>query len=898
MAFTKIAAAGIGSTGTVTLQNIIVTGSVSTPSITGAASTENVRTNSLSVSGVTTSSGGFVGNVTGNSTGLSGTPNITVGSIIASSATISGNVSVAGTVTYEDVTNVDSVGVITARSSVIVGAGLSVVGVTTLSSAGGITTTGGSLFTKQLDVFGSSSTAKLNLSGISSTISSTAVDVFVYDTRKDSDGGQWRKRTQHTSWYNETLNTATRGSRRDFPAVAVIVATDTTITIYDGDDPDMPIWMVFNLGYETYIGMINGLKSVAMFNGIMSHCGTYDLHVTNFISDKTNRYGDSSGITVNHKQPISGRNDNTSGNYNGPTTPNIINRTGNDVSMTVLPNAPIDSATGLPVPTIAVATNGGVSVLKDDGTVVNITGQTEAPYRIIFNRNNSNEIVTSGYWTRVMKVYNIPTSSIGEGGQLRYYVDSEAPKIPFGGGAMLFESAINNELITSVSGGTPANGFYRISENLQSKTNGMVAYATTSFNTGWMHGDIKGAWLSDTSTVSVTGTELVTNGTFTTNTTGWTANGSGTNSFSVVSSALSVVRGSSGLGAGEPYQNITLTAGVTYTLSYQITSGDMTVILFDGTIGGSTIFSRSSSTTGWYNDTFTVSTTGIKQLLFIPNNSNTTAVIDNVSIRFAERDRSVNNKSLAVYGTITKSVVATGSNLVGYGGWSSSNYLQQPYNSALNFGTGDFSIMGWMNDSASSGSQTFVYWGIDGETGGRLLLSSTGTVFNFYAVTAGWSGEATVPTIRGRGWTHICCTRTGTRTEVYVNGVKGTTGTAASDLSNSSAVLRLGYRTTTSAESANSSSISLVRFSASVPSPTQIAKIYNDEKALFQPNSQCTLYGSSDAVTALAYDDTTKLLSVGTSSGRSDFQGLERINNTTTAVTTAISASNGLIAEQ
>ena len=40
--------------------------------------------------------------------------------------------------------------------------------------------------------------------------------------------------------------------------------------------------------------------------------------------------------------------------------------------MTVLPNAPIDAATGLPVPTIAVATDGGVSVIKDDGTVVDI----------------------------------------------------------------------------------------------------------------------------------------------------------------------------------------------------------------------------------------------------------------------------------------------------------------------------------------------------------------------------------------------------------------------------------------------------------------------------------------------------------------------------------------------
>jgi hypothetical protein len=40
------------------------------------------------------------------------------GSITASSATIAGNVSIAGTLTYEDVTNIDSVGLVTARTGV------------------------------------------------------------------------------------------------------------------------------------------------------------------------------------------------------------------------------------------------------------------------------------------------------------------------------------------------------------------------------------------------------------------------------------------------------------------------------------------------------------------------------------------------------------------------------------------------------------------------------------------------------------------------------------------------------------------------------------------------------------------------------------------------------------
>ena len=93
--------------------------------------------------------GNITGNVTGNATGLSGTPNITVGNIIASSATISGNVSVAGTLTYEDVTNVDSLGIVTARTGVRIDAGgLVVVGVTTVAagsvSAPSITPTGDS----------------------------------------------------------------------------------------------------------------------------------------------------------------------------------------------------------------------------------------------------------------------------------------------------------------------------------------------------------------------------------------------------------------------------------------------------------------------------------------------------------------------------------------------------------------------------------------------------------------------------------------------------------------------------------------------------------------------------------------------------------------------------------
>ena len=121
--------------------------------------------------------------------------------------------------------------------------------------------------------------------------------------------------------------------------------------------------------------------------------------------------------------------------------------------------------------------------------------------------------------------------------------------------------------------------------------------------------------------------------------------------------------------------------------------------------------------------------------------------------------------------------------------------------------------------------------------------------------------------------------------------------TSDGSYTDTNAILEIGHSPGSGSSEAGLE-LALFRVSASIPSPEQIKKIYEDEKHLFQENAACTLDGTSDAVNALAFDDTTKLLHVGTSTGRNDFQGLRRINNTTTAVTTAISASNGLVAEQ
>ena len=83
------------------------------------------------LTGLSTVSGSLV--VTNDAT-VSGAATVT-GALTAASASFTGNVSVGGTLTYEDVTNIDSVGVVTARQGiVVVGGGITAVGVVTATS--------------------------------------------------------------------------------------------------------------------------------------------------------------------------------------------------------------------------------------------------------------------------------------------------------------------------------------------------------------------------------------------------------------------------------------------------------------------------------------------------------------------------------------------------------------------------------------------------------------------------------------------------------------------------------------------------------------------------------------------------------------------------------------------
>jgi trimeric autotransporter adhesin len=749
-----------------------------------------------------------------------------------------------------------------------------------------------------------------DLDAIAETKAVTAVDVFVYDTSKDSDGGAWRKRTQNTSWYNETLDTATRGSRKEFPAVAVIVIETLKITIYDGDDPSLPMWMVFAVSGSTsnltWLGRTNIVfSSVTMRDGILAFGSNGDgdsrgLHLAYFVSDRLAKIGNNYAYNSGFADGF-GLVDRNSGSTAVRGTANaIVNSTVNDVAMTVLPNAPIDAATGLPVPTIAVATAGGVSVIKDDGTVADITSSSGS-YTYSFNVafDGLNLVMQLGaavpqYPGSYIYVFDgIPASdtvitlntktgsTVSPRAFYSYNSNSLYYDLPLAGSNALYGSPdlYANNVFNGLN-----NGIVYLDENPTTPTEGMVAYTTSTYNTGWMVGDTKLATLSDTDDTNVTGSQLVTNGDFATDSdwtkgAGWAISG-GEATFTPTNTNSSISQVATGLVVGK-----------TYTYSLTVTTSATTAIRYGGSsVTAVTVnpFSGTQTLTQTFVAAATSTTLGLNAL-----NGDTTLTLDNISLRIAEEDRSVNDKGLQVFGTITKDPVASGADLVAYSGFAATSYLEQPYNSGLDFGTGDFCIMGWAKQS--SGFAPFIRGvGLDPLNG----FDRTGASLHFFCgstgnVTVYFNGSAVLGSpnfsINSSKWTLMVCSRKSGVVSMYIDGRKTGSTTNTTDLTDVGAVTRIGYTTIASA---------LWRVSATAPTDEQVAKIYNDEKFLFQENVQATLYGSYDSVTALAYDDDTELLHVGTSAGRSVFNGLHRVDNTTGAVGVAISASNNFIVEE
>ena len=917
-----------------------------------------------------------------------------------------------------------------------------------------------------------------NIAAIKASIADNAAhniqDIFVYDTRKDSDGGAWRKRCQHCSWYNETLGTQQRGNRREFPAVAVIVGYNNGFIIYDGDDDDMSMWMEFwqyqnnSSGNSNWWGGSGNIKSIAAMNGDILISNTTGARCIRFLKDKCSMmYSPGSG-DYNIPGGIVDRNKAysvwtpTDNDYK-----EIVNSTSNHVAIGVLPNAPTDPETGLPKTTMAIACSQGVTIINDaynslrntgDGGAYDIIG-TSSGYqevRKVFIAHNKLYLISD---PRLLYSFPLPWNATSSGGTLAGYdgiVFLSALQIDFNSASTSHLAVKNNKdvVVGTTSELILVKPNYNSPSNIFNAGDGREnAVIGKDYNSGWQHGTHGIATLCDCPEPVDEGKNYVLNPRGTLNT-GWTAGGGGT--FTTTGVFQYVI---SGGGNHSVYQQITgLTVGKSYKMTYTHKNGHTSAYIGPNTssadpnqyFGDSTGSSDITKSVVWYayqttayvviygidngthqwdnvsvvetNDVFgqekinngsfssnisgwtaganttlshdggqlrvtstsSGSATGYQQLTrlvpgnqyavnaYVHNASGTSAqngarlevststtvstsminytetvpqgqwisvhmrftassstmylhcaslatssgrysVFDFISIRECIRDRSTSNLSMHVRGHITRQPVAPGAELHSYGGFSDSapyggSRLSLPYSSQFNYGTGNFCVMIWFKTTAG-GSEQFFRKGIPSSDRGAFegYVTAVGGAGNIrFVIKDDDNSSATVLNSAQQGWNdglwhHYVATKSNDNMYLYLDGTMN--NNVKTDVSHNmtwggmSEVLEVGS-VGGLANGASNTELALLRVTSGAP-PTaeQVKKIYQDEKKLFQPNAKCTLYGTSNSVTSLAYDTGTDTVHVGTSGGRSEFSDLVRINNTTTAVDTAISASNGLVAE-
>ena len=285
----------------------------------------------------------------------------------------------------------------------------------------------------------------------------------------------------------------------------------------------------------------------------------------------------------------------------------------------------------------------------------------------------------------------------------------------------------------------------------------------------------------------------------------------------------------------------------------------------------------------------------------VTNLGNTSNRIDDLKVRLCDEDRTAGNSGIFAYGQIDRNPVAKGAELAGYNFGSNIQwYLYQGYNPELDFSS-EMSIMFWIKNwnaqesllhrgpDSTRNSTTSFHMYCDSGNDLRYTMSSNGSTEQTFEIQM--PRDAT-------GWVHVCFTKLNNSIKGYLNGVHMANGTSSGNIFSQASNKNGLYIGRGCVGNHFTGDMALLKLSSTAPREAEVAKIYADERAMFGENAKCTIYGSSDVVKAIGYDSEEEILHMGTTAGRSDFSGLVRINNTDVSVTTAISASSGLIAEQ
>ena len=694
------------------------------------------------------------------------------------------------------------------------------------------------------------SVGEINIDKINTRSGDNATCIFIYDTTQDSDGGAWRKKSSTQSWFTEEPN-AHRGQRKEFPSLALIVGDNSAqISIYDADDPNLPLFIRFK-GNNSML--YNNPTCVSAANGcVYVGQSQYGLLRYNFIGDSMGRFRASS-TSRGYKgsdQTIGGRiNIAHSGNNDGRPFDigTLQSEYVNDVHTAITEGATIDESTGLPYPYIVVRAHnghsGGINVIQNNGY-----GMTGANH---------------GYASS-LKIGVIP--------------DQEAFVAHHNG-------ASSGQTIDVIS----LRDQFRLKGVNPDDFANLGTFFSTTGNVHEERATGSGQRVEPVHATNAAGNgvgryygygAVPDRGPFK-----WDSWGTSCNNLLLKEGSLLVGTSAKGIiRIHERHENLQ---------------------------GSMRLWQNANVCSGWMHGNCVGSFAG-----------SATAQTGTVSSTIGDLTHKGNDADIT--GTLSYAPVEDGADLMRYYGFDSNNYARG--NDTYNFGNGAaICMMGWFK-TINTGDVQYLCSMNDTNSNARAGLavynSSNGGQAYFYDSTNSNTGcISSGNTLYDGQWHHLCGTMSygssATQKRLYVDGVLAAqTNKAVINFGNANR-WNIGHYSSNGSDSNyhmstgnTNGGVALIKFSGGsgsgadnsrqieVPTAAQVKKIFEDERKLFYPNAKCTLYGTSSTCVAQDFDDSTGTYYVGTSSGRSDFRGLTRINNTTTAVTTDIAARKGLVVEQ
>jgi hypothetical protein len=513
----------------------------------------------------------------------------------------------------------------------------------------------------------------------------------IYDLSKDTDGGSWCDRMEHSSWMTEPLNGAWRGAvaseaacraisgaatgdyfqsivdgkfyklnagagvtevfrgnRAKCPRLPLPIAEAGSLSVFDGTQPGRPMWGRWAFAPATF-GTITGLAAI---NGKVLVATTLGLITLDLARDEGRFQQAAADRTFRLTDRASG----SQTLLVRPAQAFIVNNAVNAVTACVLPDAPIDIATGLQIPTIGVATVGGVSLIRHTGAVESTPTTGSAVAQIFFDKGwifascQGGGAMLTG-WPLNEALPSASTTHLNV-----TWKPSRARHSTLGMPRTL--DAVKSRYTNNGVAGPLGVQFFK--ENYADPSKALTSHITGSYSTGYMVGDIRRAYLCNTEVESVSAPELVVNGTFDVDTAGWTFAGDCV--LTSEASRLKIVCGTAA-GTSSAMQTVSgLVIGRSYKFSVDAIAGTGTSRFYVGktastaeyvapVVGGILAFGATfvASTTTAY----IALQTGVSVV------SGQTAYFDNISVKEVFiHDRSYKAASATVYGTLVKTPVA------------------------------------------------------------------------------------------------------------------------------------------------------------------------------------------------------------------------------------------------